>query len=47
MRQNQILSKVRRKKKKYISGAEPVVALLIDWNANSMHPHQMKSGLRM
>ncbi|MED2142222.1 IS3 family transposase, partial [Bacillus thuringiensis] len=26
MRQNQILSKVRRKKKKYISGAEPVVA---------------------
>lgn len=27
MRQNQVLSKVRRKKKKYISGAEPVVAL--------------------
>ncbi|EJP81895.1 hypothetical protein IC1_06059 [Bacillus cereus VD022] len=26
MRQNQILSKVRRKKKKYINGAEPVVA---------------------
>ncbi|ANP81432.1 hypothetical protein BAQ53_11325 [Bacillus sp. B25(2016b)] len=26
MRQNQILSKVGRKKKKYISGAEPVVA---------------------
>ncbi|MBD2823189.1 transposase, partial [Xenorhabdus sp. 42] len=26
MRQNHILSKVRRKKKKYINGAEPMVA---------------------
>ena len=46
MRQNHILSKVRRKKKKYINGAEPMVAPhRLERQFDASRPNE--NGLRM